>query len=335
MATKRTIIAEFPSYDVLGVGGACMDLIIPISDDLLKHIHGEKGGALPIGIEELNEILSKIKTTPIMTTGGSCANTIKGLACLNEKCAFLTNIGSDSLGEQFAQYMKNLRVTPLFSISTLPTARVLCLITPDGQRTMRYFGGCSEEIFDHFLQPIYFKDVKLVHLDAYTLRNENLTRRVMQLAKEAHATVSIDLSSFEIIRENLATLMEILPRYADIVFANVDEIKTLTGLAPKEGCHKLQEMCPIAVVLMGKEGCLVGHQGKIIQSPAIPAHVMDSTGAGDLFASGFLYGFLNGYPLEKCARLGNHLGSSIVEVQGAELPPEKWKALKKTLSKFY
>jgi sugar/nucleoside kinase (ribokinase family) len=327
-------MSENHFYHVLGVGAACMDLLIPISEEFLSYIDGEKGGAQPIEIEELNEILAMTQTTPIITTGGSSANTIKGLACLNETCAFLTNIGSDSFGEQFAQYMKKLGVTPLFSISPQPTARVLCLISPDGQRTMRYFGGCSEEIFDDFLHPTYFKGVKLVHLDAYTLRNGNLTKRVMQLAKEVHATVSIDLSSFEIIKEHQATLMEILPRYADIVFANIDEVKTLTGLSPQEGCRKLQEMCPIAVVLMGKEGCIVGHQGKIIQSPAIPTHVIDSTGAGDLFASGFLYGYLNSYSLEECARLGNLLGSSVVEVQGAELPPEKWKAIKKTLSEF-
>lgn len=325
-------MVERQSYHVLGVGAACMDLLIPVSEDFLTHVPGKKGGAQPIEIEKLNKILSENQILPTITTGGSCANTIKGLACLSETCAFLTNVGPDSLGEQFTQYMKKLGIAPLFSISSLPTPRVLCLITPDGQRTMRFCAGCSEEISDDFLHPIYFKGVKLVHLDAYTLRNGNLTARVMQLAKEAHTKISIDLSSFEVIHENQAALKELLPQYVDIVFANVDEIYALTGLSPKEGCRKLQGICPISVVLMGKEGCLVGHQGELIQSPAFPTHVVDSTGAGDLFASGFLYGYLQGYPLAKCAKLGNCLGSAIVAVQGAELPPEAWKTIRTSLA---
>lgn len=326
----RHMIEHHP-YRVLGVGAACMDLLIPVSDDFLTHVPGEKGGAQPIGIDKLNHILSKSHTLPNIATGGSCANTIKGLAGLEEKCAFLSHIGSDALGEHFIQYMEKLGIVGLFSKSSRPTPRVLCLITPDGQRTMRFCAGCSEEMSDYFLHPDYFKGVKIIHLDAYTLRNGNLTKRVMQLAKEAQATVSIDLSSFEIVREFHDTIIELLTNYVDIVFANEDETKALTGLPPKEGCLKMQEMCPIAVTLMGKEGCLVGHKGKVFRSRAFPAKLVDSTGAGDLFASGFLYGYLQGYSLEKCARLGNRLGSAIVEVQGAELPPEKLEEIRATL----
>jgi sugar/nucleoside kinase (ribokinase family) len=326
----RHMIEHHP-YRILGVGAACMDLLIPVSEDFLAHVPGEKGGAQPIGIEKLNQIISQSEVMPKLATGGSCANTIKGLASLDEKCAFLSNIGSDALGEHFTQYMKKLGIVALFSKSSHPTPRVLCLITPDGQRTMRFCAGCSVEMSDHFLHPDYFKKVKLVHLDAYTLRNGNLTRRVMQLAKEAHAKVSIDLSSFEIIRDYHATLLEILPLYVDIVFANEDETRALTGLGALEGCLKLQEICPVAVTLMGKEGCLVGHKGEVFHSPGFPAQLVDSTGAGDLFASGFLYGYLQGYSLPKCARLGNRFGSAIVEVQGAELPAEKWKGIQASL----
>lgn len=329
----RSMIQHHP-YHVLGVGAACMDLLICVNDDFLLHVPGEKGGSQSIEIEKLNQILSYSPLTPNVATGGSCANTIKGLASLNEKCALLSHIGSDVLGEHFSHYMKKMGIVGLFSKSSGPTSRVLCLITPDGQRTMRFCAGCSEEMSDFFLHPDYFKGVKLVHLDAYTLRNGHLTRRAMQLAKEAHAKVSIDLSSFEIIREFHPLLLELIPQYADIVFANEDEIVTLTGqISPQEGCLKLQEMCSIAVVLMGKEGCLVGHQGQIMHSPAYPTQVVDSTGAGDFFASGFLYGCLHDYPLIKCARLGNLLGHAIVEVQGTELPAEKWQAIQMTFLK--
>jgi sugar/nucleoside kinase (ribokinase family) len=318
-------------YRVLGVGDACIDLFIPVSEEFLSHVPGKKGGAEAIEMEKLKQIIAASKTSPYMAAGGSCANTIKGLVNLGEPCAFLSSVGSDSFGEFFTASMKELGIELLFSKSNIPTTLVLCLVTPDGQRTMRF---CSDSIAsepNEFLHREYFKGVKIVHFDAYTLRNGNLTKKAMQLAKEAHAKVSIDLSSFEIVQEYHAKLTELLKEYVDIVFSNKDETQALTGLSPAEGCLKLQEMCSIAVVLMGDEGCLVGHQGEYFHSPSYSANIVDSTGAGDLFASGFLYGCLHKYPLTKCARLGNRLGSAIVEVQGAEFSSEKWKTVRAAL----
>lgn len=312
-------------YRVLGVGHACMDLIFLVEDEFLYRISGEKGGAHPISFKELKNILAMRPESPLLVTGGSCANAIKGLAALGEKCGFMSHVGNDFMGDHFEQYMKKLGIAAFFSKSTRPTAQVLCLVTPDGQRTMRFYSGCSEEMSDEFLHPNYFQNVKLVHMDAYTLRNGSLVESVMKMAKEAGALVSIDLSSFEIIRQFHDTLDKLLSKYVDIVFANVDETKAFTGLSPSEGCLKLQEICPIAVVLVGKEGCYVGHKGSVFHSPGFPAQVIDTTGAGDLFASGFLFGILQGYSLEKSAILGNQLGSAIVEVRGAELPQEKWR----------
>lgn len=328
---EHRLMIEHHPYRILGVGAACMDLLVSVDEDFLSHIPGEKGGSQAIQIEELNQILSHHHFIPILATGGSCANTIKGLAQLKEKCAFFSHIGTDELGEHFCQYMRKMGIVGLFSKSIHPTPRVLCLITPDSQRTMRFCAGCSIEMSESFLHQGYFKGVKLVHLDAYTLYNGNLTKTTMEFAKEAQALISIDLSSFEVVRQFRSVIMDLLPRYVDIVFANQDEIKALLELSPQEGCFELQKMCPVAVVLMGEEGCLVGHQGKIMHSPTYPAKVIDSTGAGDLFASGFLYGYLKGYPLAECARLGNRLGSAVVEVQGAELPQEKWMEIQSDL----
>lgn len=324
---QEHLMLEQNPYQILGVGSACMDLLIRVDDAFLAHVPGEKGGSQSIEYKDLKRILDLSGVSPQIATGGSGANTMKGLTSLGASCALLTNIGSDPLGEHFAAYMETLGVTGLYSPSSLSTPCALCLITPDGQRTMRFCPGCSVEMTESLLHPTYFQNVKLVHLDSYTARCGQLMRHTMQLAKAAGALVSIDLSSFEIVREYHALLSELLPLYVDIVFANCDEVKALTGLPPEESCLKLQEMCKIAVVLMGSEGCLVGHQGQVLHSPAFPTQVMDSTGAGDLFASGFLYGYLHGYPLATCARFGNRLGSAIVEVQGAEIPTEKWKHL--------
>lgn len=317
-----------PSYRILGIGAACVDLLIPISEDFLRHVPGKKGGAQAISIEEFNHILAQSHIPPSIAAGGSCANAIKGLANLGETCALFSHIGSDAFGEHLAHYMAELGIVELFSKSPLPTQRVLCLITPDGQRTMRFCTGCIDEMSESFLSPAYFEGIQLAHLDAYTLRNGNLTRQAMRFAKQAGAMVSLDLSSFEVIRDYHAPLMELLSNYVDIVFANRDEVKALLGLNPIESCLKLQEICSIAVVLLGNEGCLVGHQGQFFHCPAFPAKLVDSTGAGDLFGSGFLYGYLQGYPLTHCATLGNRLGGAVIEMQGADIPPEKWEVIK-------
>lgn len=317
-------------YRILGIGDACIDLLIPVSEEFLAQVPGEKGGSQPIGIEDLNHILSASQTPPLIATGGSCANTIKGLAGLQEKCAFLSYTGYDPLGEHFSLNLKKWGILGLFTKSQLSTSVVLCLITPDGQRTMRFYAGCSMEMSEYFLHPDYFKGIELVHLDAYTFRRGNLTERAVALAKSSQAIASIDLSSFEVVREFKERMLTLLPEFT-VVFANEKETKELTGLEPLEGCLKLQEMCSIAVVLRGEKGCMVGHKGKIIHSPAFATHVVDSTGAGDLFASGFLYGILQGYSLEQCAKLGNRMGSAIVEVTGAELPPDKWEIMQKFL----
>ena len=197
---------------------------------------------------------------------------------------------------------------------------------------MRFVAGCSQEMSEDFLLPDYFDGIRLVHLDAYTLRRGSLTERSVQLAKSAQAIVSIDLSSFEIIREFKERMLKLLPEFT-IVFANELETRELTGLGPLEGCLKLQEMCPIAVVLRGKKRMPDRPSGKNHRKPRIsrPAGRLNRGWRSicqrfslRLFARAFVRNF---------ARLGNLLGSAIVEVTGAELPPEKWEAVHAILEK--
>lgn len=319
---------QHPPYRVLGIGGTCIDLLIPVSEEFLAQIPGEKGGSDHISIEDLNRIKEKIDSKPILSTGGSSANMIKGLANLGESCGLISLIGKDPLGDHIVDYMNNIGVTGLFTKSLFPTTQVLCFITPDGQRTMRFYKECYDELAEEFLHSKYFKNVKLTHFAAYSLHNANLVEIAMQLSRDTQATISLDLSSFEIIRKFNREIKDLLTRYVDIVFANKDEAFALLGLSPEEGCLKLQEMCSIAVVMIGDKGCLVGHRGKVMHVPGFPIRAIDTTGAGDYFASGFLYGYLRGYPLDKCASMGNRLAKEIVAVHGTDLPLEKWAELR-------
>jgi sugar/nucleoside kinase (ribokinase family) len=301
-----------------------MDQLVHVSEEFLaQKVPGEKGGGDRLTREELNRIKEQLDTAPSLATGGSSANTIKGLAYLGEKCGLISHVGNDPLGEHITNYMKKIGVTTLFTRSCLPTTQVLCLITPDGQRTMRLHSGCSEEMNETFLHPDYFENVEIVHFATYSLHKANLVEVAMQLGREAQAKISLDLSSFEMVRKFHERIMNLLSNYVDIVFANEDEVFELLGLPPEEGCLKLQEICPIAVVMIGDKGCFIGSHGTVIHCPAFATEAIDSTGAGDFFASGFLYGYLNHYPLDKCGSLGNRFASEIVSIQGAELHPEK------------
>jgi sugar/nucleoside kinase (ribokinase family) len=323
---------EERSYQVLGIGTACMDLVIPVEDEFLQHVPGKKGGAQQIDFETMQTIIAKSGTQPQIATGGSCANAIKSLAKLGESCALLGKIGQDEMGVQFAHYMYQAGVIPLFIPGQSPTARVLCLVTPDGQRTMRFFEGCSPEMTESQLHLDYFQRSALIHLEGYALRNKGLIQKSIELAKQAHVKVSLDLASFEIVQQFKKEIWELLP-LVDILFGNEDEIRTLTEADSQDGCALLRKTCPLVVVLIGKEGCLVGSSEGVFHSPGFPVHAVDSTGAGDFFASGFLYGYLRGYPLATCARFGNLLGSRIVQVFGAELPESEWEEIRTILAK--
>ncbi len=316
-------------YSVLGIGASCVDFLIQVDDNFIKaNIFGEKGGSTLIDYDSLNRIIELSPTVPKVATGGSCANVIKSLAMLGDQCALLGHHGPDAAGDYFIDYMNKIGVIGFYTKSTQPTSRAICLTTPDGQRTMRFFPGSSREMDATLLHPDYFKNAKIMHIESYLFRNDNLIETAMQHAKEAGILVSIDLSSFEIVRQYKEQILKLIAKYVDIVFANEFEAQELMGVNPEEACLKLQEMCPIAVVSLGEHGCVVGSQGRLIKSPAFITTAIDTTGAGDVFSAGFLHTYLQGKSLEECARFGNRVGSAVVEVIGTELSPERWEALR-------
>lgn len=312
-----------PPEKILGIGAATIDLLITVDDQFMnRHLAVKKGGSNPFKPDAIEHILQQSHSFPKIVPGGSAANTVRALAKLGEKCAFYTHIGADNYGDQFSQNMHSHGIEQRFKRAPhYFTSHVLCLITPDSQRT---FLGFDQEVTDCSPTKEDFKDIKWVHIEARQLKNGVCVEKILQLCKEGGAKISLDLSSFELVREFKETLLHLIPHYVEIVFCNEDEIRALTGLSPEEGCLALQKLCPIVVVTRGPQGCLVGHQNTLLSIPTFPATPLDTTGAGDLFASGFLYGYLKGYSLFTCALIGNRLGSAVVEVIGAELPEEHW-----------
>lgn len=305
-------------YNILGIANPMLDYIVHISDEALNFT---KGGMEPISLDEF-------KANGKISAGGSATNVIKALANLGEKCALTGKMGSDKEADQFLHNIERHGITPLYLRSPTPTGKVICLVTPDGERTMRAYLGASQEMGPTDLDPQIFHGVSLVHIEGHALLSPGLTEEAMRLAKEAGAKVSFDLANFEMVQEKKNLILSLL-QHVDIVFANEKESFALTGLDPKKSCAFLKQYCEIAVVSCGKKGCIVADKSELFCHPAfIVENPVDTTGAGDLFAGGFLYGYLHNKSLKECARIGNLLGAAVVQIDGAEIPPETWDQLK-------
>ncbi len=319
-------------YEVLGIGAPCMDLVMHVDASFI-HTIGNKGGSQQTDWDYFKKIVEWTKSHPAaITAGGSSSNTIKGLANLGHACAFFGKMGRDEMGRHYLDNIAKLGIRPLCITVEAPTQLCACLISEDGERTMRCYPGAANQISASDLSPELFKGVTLVHFEGYMLyaQDKNFLSTAMRLAKEAGATVSFDLSSFELVRMQRERILDLLKTYVDIVFANADEVRELVELDPVAGCSALQKMCRIAVVMQGKDGCIVGSGHQQYQCATRPKQVVDSTGAGDLFASGFLHGFLENRSLETCATFGNLTGGNVCEVYGAEIPAERWPLIKET-----
>lgn len=315
------------SYEILGVGAPIVDHMVVEEEAFLKEIMGDKGGMHLVDYLTLINILSKSKTPPRKVLGGSCANTVRALAHLGHSGAILGRVGDDDLGKLFLENLKELKIASLLPPSPTPTSQVACIVTPDGERTMRSFIGASAELTIQEITKELFSGVRLVHIEGYQLQNPEIVEHTMKLAKEAGARVSFDLGSFEVVTQYREKIYELIQHYIDILFGNREEVHALTQTSPKEGCAFLKQYCEVVIVLQGTGGCEVGTLERQISCPAYPVEPLDTTGAGDLFASGFLHGYLKQKSLEECAHYGALLGAAVVQCHGVEMAPTVWQKL--------
>lgn len=320
------------AYEILGVGTPILDHVIQVSDEYLSSISGCKGGMEPVDYKTFRHIIDHCGSSAKLVAGGSCANTIKGLANLNHRCSMIGAIGQDESAKYFLNSLELLGIHSSLITVPLPTAQVACLITPDGQRTFRSFLGSSQEIKPHHLTVESFKGVRLVHIEGYTLLNESLPLKAMEIAKEVGAKVSFDLASFELAEAYRNEIIQLLSHHVDILFANEDEVYSLTHLDPKKGSRILSDLCEVVAVCTGPKGCWIGSNHRSTHYPAYPVQPLDTTGAGDLFAAGFLHGYLRGCSWEKCAHYGALTGAEVVQVLGAEIPQSVWDGLSKIIT---
>ncbi|MFP4541106.1 MAG: adenosine kinase [Opitutales bacterium] len=317
------------SIDLIGVGSPLVDLLARVEDSFLATIEGEKGGMVLVGSDELGAILARVPGRIEETPGGAASNTTFASARLGLHTAFVGKVGNDPLSAYFAESFARAGGDSSRLIhGDVANGQCLSLITPDGARTMRTHLGAAATLDPAEITPEAFRGARHAHIEGYLLFNDSLMQAVLEAAKAAGCTVSLDLGSFEVVRAAGERLRGILRDHVDIVFANEDEAAALLGYEDdfEAMARALAGYCPLAALKMGARGSLVAsREGALARIAPVPAaEVIDTTAAGDFWAAGFLSGWLRGKDLATCGHYGSFVAAEVVQVVGTVLPASRW-----------
>ncbi len=314
---------------IIGIGNALTDLMTQIeSDDILKNLNLPKGSMQLVDAtmsQRASDATKHFKRT--LASGGSAANTIHGLARLGMKIGFIGKVGKDDLGDFFEKDMVKSGIQTHLIQSATPSGLALALVSPDGERTFATYLGAACELQDIDIDADVLKNYDILHIEGYLLQNYKLISHSIKTAKELGLKVSLDLASYNVVEEHRDFLNEMIDLYTDIIFANEEESKALTGLEPEESAKYLSQRVDIAAVKTGPGGSFVAMNGEITAVPTQKIIPVDTTGAGDLYAAGFLYALSKGKSAYECGRTGSVIASEVITTIGAKIPEEKWSSL--------
>ena len=265
----------------------------------------------------------------MVVPGGAACNTIVGVGRLGGNARFIGQRGDDDSGNLYQEALEKCRVEPVFYTSATPTGRVLSVITPDAQRSMFTCLGASTELNPEAITPALFRDTAIAIIEGYLLFNPDLMTACLESAGRAGALIALDLASFDVVEAAKPLLEKIVESHVDILIANEDEARAYTGHDDEEmALEALARRVPLAVLKKGARGSCLTHDGRTFEIAPETGHpAKDTTGAGDLWAAGFLFGLTHGFSLEKSGGLGSLLGYEVCQVVGAHIPEAGWQRI--------
>ncbi len=317
---------------VVGIGNALVDIIIRIDDEeFLNKVSLPKGSMTMIDAQKAEEILGL--TSHFISekaSGGAVSNTINGLASLGIHSGYIGKIGRDEIGKIFLKDIKDKNIAPHLLYGESTTGRAITLVSPDGERTFGTFLGAATEMSAADLESRIFKNYEWLMAEGYLIYNRDLITAALKMAKDHQLKIAMDMASYNLVEENRDFIISLLEKYVDVVFANEQEARALTkieepGLALKE----IGKLCRYAVVKLGEHGSIIMKDDQTIKVQGVQADCIDTTGAGDLYAAGFLYGLIKGKSLLQCGEIGSLLGANVVETIGAKINEERWIKIRK------
>ncbi|MBB4036738.1 sugar/nucleoside kinase (ribokinase family) [Dysgonomonas hofstadii] len=321
---------------VLGMGNALVDVLAIIENDgLLETLDLPKGSMQLIDdakFKMISEEIGKLKTD--IVSGGSASNTIVGLAKLGVETGFLGRIGKDFFGKYYKDDLIKNNINTHLIEADEASGVASTFISKDGERTFGTYLGAAALLKADDLKKEDFEGYDYFYIEGYLVQNYDLIRTAIQLAKAAGAKVILDMASYNIVEESRDFLLEIIPRYVDIVFANQQEAETLLDLDVEETIGILAQRTDIAIVKVGAKGSWIQRGEEKVLVPALKVSCVDSTGAGDSYASGFIYGLINNYPLSVCGEIGTLLAGEVIQEVGAKINDNKWESLIKQIKQM-
>lgn len=310
-------------FDVVGIGSALLDIILEAEDALLDKLSLVKGEMKLIDESESRSFMKIIGEMPRQKIpGGSSANTLAGIANLGGAGFFIGSVGTDEYGDLYIMETRGAGVEPLIKKVEGITGHAITFITPDSERTFATHLGAALELTSNDFSDDDISRGKILHLEGYLLEPENLrdaSIKAMEIAKRNDMLVSLDLSDPALIGRIGDTFHELVPRYVDILFANETEARAYTGEEEKKALEIMSHEVDYAIVKLGAQGSLIKTGGQVYSIDSFAVEVENTNGAGDMYASGILYGLSRGYDPQKAGTIASYASSKVVAQQGARL----------------
>ena len=332
----RTMRNKMSQKSIAGIGNALVDILIQLEDDRLLGLFELPKGSMTLVDAGLSQVMlvttAGLKRT--IETGGSAANTIRAIARLNGVAGFIGKICDDDMGRFFQKEFEDLSVKTHLLYSSTATGKAVALISPDSERTFGTYLGAASEMLAEELSATIFEGYDYLHIEGYLVFNHRLIEGVLKLAKGAGLKVSLDMASFNVVEANLDFLKYLIHEYVDIVFANEEEAKAYTGLDPLAAIGQIAGECEMAVVKIGRDGSLIRYGDRFVKVDTPLVESVDTTGAGDVYAAGFLYGLANGFSPGNCGKLGSLLASKVIQVFGAKIRDQDWPEILEEVEKL-
>jgi len=326
---------------VYGIGNPLIDVIVNITYEDLETLGLHKGTMNLISEEKRMELVSFIKNrkAPSYSCGGSCPNTVITLSAMGIESILAGKIGSDEYGEIYRRQLVLLGVKDNLAVSENPTGSSIILVSPDSDRTMNTFLGANRDFSPDDIIQKDLTRADFFHFTGYMWDTDNQKAAVIKALDIAHANgvrVSFDIADMFAVGRYHDSFLELIKNHCDIVFANKEEARSMfDNYDAYECCRSMGKLCETAVVKNGKKGSYVSYRGKITEIPVQgPETAVDTTGAGDTYAAGFLYGLCRGFDIEKSGFAASMLAGQIIKQTGAQFSKEKADSLRAQLEKL-
>lgn len=320
-------------YDIFACGNAIVDIIIKGDDKLLEEFSMKKSGIIFLNEKKAIEILEKLKNHKNeKIRGGATANVVDTMSLLGLKTFYNGKVSNDELGKFFENELKDSKVNLNLLKGKLPTGYAITIITKDNERSFAVYLGSANRIKKDEIDIEKINKSKLLLIEGFQFYDNNLRSIMVNTAKHAKENqikICFDLSSFNLVEDNLNSVKNFVREYVDILFCNEIEAYKFTGLEESEkALDEISRLVEIAVVKLGEKGSIIKTQGEYFQIDAIKTKVKDVNGAGDAYAAGFLFGYLKNKSIFDSGSIATKLGSLAVSIKGAKLTKELIKKIK-------